>query len=159
MRTDCFLRIVLALGLAVLGGCNPGGAKPPLGKVRGTVTNNGQPLTTGSVTFIPIQGKGGDTGQIAIGEIESDGTFELTTFNTGDGALVGQHKAIVVASLPAANAPTTTGEGGMMPMFAGPKAYVPPKPLVNPKYSKAETTPLMYTVEAGGNTFEITLKD
>jgi hypothetical protein len=47
---------------------------------------NGQPLEFGSVMFQPA------SGQPAIGEIQSDGTFTLSTFAPNDGAVVGTHK-------------------------------------------------------------------
>jgi len=64
-------------------GCNRG---PELAAVTGKVLYNGQPLQFGSVTFQPTRG------QPARGEIQSDGTFELSTFSLGDGAVVGSHK-------------------------------------------------------------------
>ena len=67
-------------------GCSGDPNMPKLGKVHGTVTYKGKPVDSGTVTFNPIPGKGGETGQNATGEIESDGSYEMTTFNTGNGA-------------------------------------------------------------------------
>jgi hypothetical protein len=52
----------------------------------GKVFYNGKPLEFGSVTFQP------PSGQPARGKIQSDGTFSLSTFRPGDGAVVGSHK-------------------------------------------------------------------
>jgi len=68
---------------AVLSGCNRG---PMLVPVSGTVLYNGKPLEFGSVMFQPR------SGQPAVGEIQPDGTFRLSTFALDDGAVVGIHK-------------------------------------------------------------------
>ena len=39
--------------------------------------------------FIPERGRG------ASGELQPDGTFTLTTFSTGDGAVVGKHRVAI----------------------------------------------------------------
>src|SRR5262245_39545204 len=54
--------------------------------VTGNVLLNGKPLTSGTVTFVPPKGR------VANGEIRSDGSFELSTYRAGDGAIVGPHK-------------------------------------------------------------------
>jgi hypothetical protein len=142
--------------VAVVGCGNPGGTRPPMGKVTGKVIYDGKPVTTGTITFIPIQGKGGDTGQNAIGDIHSDGSFTLTTFDTDDGAILGQHKAIVIArSAPSSDIDTSKG---VIPSM-GPGGYKPPKPLVPEIYSDPEKTPLKYTVREGNNDFNVELKD
>jgi hypothetical protein len=100
--------------------------------------------------FTPAAGKGGDTGQGASGEIESDGTYEMTTFNTGDGAILGQHIVTVVVR-----------EKKEMPK---PDAdshikYEVPKSLTPAKYSTADKSPLRCTVVEGAMEFNIELKD
>lgn len=57
--------------------------------VKGKVTYQGKPLTKGTVTFEP------DSGREAHGEIKSDGSFVLTTFKEGDGAVPGLHRVAV----------------------------------------------------------------
>jgi hypothetical protein len=49
---------------------------------------DGQPLTEGTVVFVPV--KPGE--RTATGKIESDGTFSLTTYGSGDGAPEGEYK-------------------------------------------------------------------
>lgn len=72
--------------------------------VSGKVTYNGQPLKFGSVTFQPQKG------QPARGEIQSDGTFTLSTFKSGDGAVVGPHK-VRVACYESQRTPAKAGGG------------------------------------------------
>ncbi|MBX6312095.1 MAG: hypothetical protein IRY99_04130 [Isosphaeraceae bacterium] len=132
------------------GGTDP--AKPPLGKVSGKVTYKGKPVTNGSVIFTPVAGKGAETGQVATGQLESDGSFVLTTFDIGDGAVLGQHTVTVEARSEDINKLNQPKEDGTI-------AYILPKPSVPEKYTKPATSPLRYTVEAGSNHFDIELKD
>jgi hypothetical protein len=67
--------------------------------VKGKVTYKGQPLTQGSVVFEP------DGGREANGEIQPDGTFVLTTFRIGDGAVPGVHRVGVTGSLKGGKSP------------------------------------------------------
>ena len=83
-----------SLSLAILPcwGCG-GGGTPHLGKtvpVKGRITYRGKPLVQGTVTFEPE-----DTGREASGDIGPDGTFVLTTFTDGDGAVPGIHRVRV----------------------------------------------------------------
>jgi hypothetical protein len=161
MRGRKAMVLGLGLGLGTLiftsSGCGSGLKKPEMGKVRGTVTYKGAPVTTGLVTFFPAEGGTGEAGQPAISELSSDGSFELTTFDTGDGAVLGQHKAVVVAKskggepIPEGKIPSQLPEDL--------KKYEGPKPLVPEKYMSAEKTPLRYKVRPGDNNFAIELKD
>ena len=81
-------------GLAVLAaaGCSRG---PEVYPVQGVVrAADGRNATFGVVEFTSVE-----TGQVASGNIEQDGTFRLSTFATGDGAVAGRHRAIVVQTV------------------------------------------------------------
>ena len=71
------------LVLATTVGCNRG---PKMVPVTGTVRLNGRPLEFGVITFQP------PAGQPAQGDIQTDGTFTLSTYKLNDGAIVGKHK-------------------------------------------------------------------
>ena len=60
--------------------------------VKGKVTYKGKPLTEGQIIFEPDAG-----GREAHGSIQPDGTFELTTFTKGDGAVTGTHRVAVTS--------------------------------------------------------------
>lgn len=92
MPTDPFPAGRCLAGLAMLiagvfsAGCNQTPAVVP---VSGKVLYNGEPLPCGFVMFQPEQG------QAAQGEIQPDGTFQLSTYGPNDGAVPGHHKVSV----------------------------------------------------------------
>ena len=146
------LPVVGVVGLSVLlAGCGGVTARPKVVPVSGKVTQKGKPLTAGDVEFTPVGGAEGG-GHIATGQIESDGTYRLTTFNTGDGAVLGPHKVTVVVR-------STADMRKMNELGGGKIAYKLPPSLLPPKYSKVESTPLKYTVEDKDNTINIDLPD
>jgi hypothetical protein len=123
-----------------------------LAKVSGKVTYNGKPVTTGSVMFTPLGGAK-DASRIATGQIESDGSYALTTYDTGDGAVLGQH-AVTVESR---GDPEEMKKLNMKP--GGIIAYKLPKAAIPEKYTKTDRSPLKYTVVAGQNTINLELTD
>ena len=66
-------------------GCSPKGGMPTA-PVSGTVTYQGNPVTSGTVMFVP------QTGKAATGNIGPDGHYTLTTYDEGDGAVLGTHR-------------------------------------------------------------------
>lgn len=97
MRTGA-AAIVLAALLAC-SGCGSGAAPHgmPTVPVKGKITYKGQPLSRGSIRFAPE-----DDGREAHGDIQPDGTFVMSTFKEGDGAIAGIHRVAVKG----------TGKGG-----------------------------------------------
>lgn len=77
------------LAMACCVGCGTTG--PAIAPVNGKVLIDGKPLTQGRVVAVPAAGRG------ANGIIQPDGSFTLSTYEPGDGALVGTHKISVVA--------------------------------------------------------------
>ncbi len=86
----------LCLAVLALAGCGASGANK--GRVTGKVTANGQPVTGGQLTFSPAAGVEGAAP--ALGPIESDGTFVLSTDRAGDGAAIGKHTVSYVPPNP-----------------------------------------------------------
>lgn len=82
---------LFALAVLVAGpcwGCGSGNGTPvALIPVKGKVTYKGQPLTKGLVVFEPD-----GYGRMASGQLQSDGTFELSTLKPGDGVVAGEHR-------------------------------------------------------------------
>jgi hypothetical protein len=137
--------VMAAVALAALTGC--GGEK--LGRVSGTVTAAGKPVAGGTIQFVPAAGKA------AVASINPDGTYTLTTYKPGDGALVGPHKVIIHATRvgPASVVPATF-EDELKPAGDSGKRLVPGAVewLVPERYSRLDTTDLTATVAGGDNT-------
>ena len=116
---------------------------PDTYKVTGTVTLYGKPVSGASVNFTP---KGGRPG---LGLTDDEGGYTLTTFESHDGALPGQHA--VTVSMPA---PPSEGGTPVGPSKAAPQAVVIPV-----KYSNPQTTPFKFNVtEDGDNHFDLKIE-
>jgi len=87
------LLVVIPLIAGVVG-CSSGNGLN-LAKVSGKVTYDGEPVPGGEVLFMPDTEKG-TVGPPAAGTIAPDGTFLMSTQESGDGAIVGLHKVAVV---------------------------------------------------------------
>jgi hypothetical protein len=85
-RLSCGRGWTLIAACCLIAGCS----KSDLVPVGGLVKNEEQVVSGGSVVFTPI-----GEGQPAIGPIQSDGTFQLTSFSPNDGAKVGQYRVSV----------------------------------------------------------------
>jgi len=128
-------------GLAAATGCL--GSGPGLAPVGGVVTLDGEPLSSGRVTFWPTSGRN------ASGWIEDDGSFTLGTFSDADGARVGRHRVAVTAAL---RKPTAPPNFDRDPPAAGwPRSPIPAR------YSNPDASGLVFEVEPGSNTFVISL--
>ncbi|HXG11472.1 MAG TPA: hypothetical protein VNK04_17085 [Gemmataceae bacterium] len=124
------LAVMIAVSLLGLAGCGGPKLYPVKGKV---VWENGaaaRELAGGSVVCESEDGK-----VAARGEILADGSFELSTYKPGDGALRGKHRVAIAEYSP--REPT-------------------PPPISDPMFSKVETSGLEINVEPTTN--EVILK-
>jgi hypothetical protein len=122
----------------LLAGCGDG--RPKTAVVRGTVTYKGKPVPNGTINFIPA------VGPASSGEIGPDGAYTLTTFRTGDGAVLGTHKVVIVAM-------QALGDKAV-------EAWTPlPPPIVPMKYTSLGTTDLTGEVKDQENTINFALTD
>lgn len=81
----------IALATGFLAGCN--GRDFSVQPAQGKVLCKGEPVTGGSITFIPIgEENTQETGKVATATIKSDGTFVLSTYGRFDGAILGKHR-------------------------------------------------------------------
>lgn len=93
-----FRRVVLSVSsLAVLSfssvGCGGGSDDPSTASVSGKVTRNGQPVSGGSVMFSPVSSADKkQPGKPGAGDVGADGSYTLSTYNKGDGAVIGKHR-------------------------------------------------------------------
>lgn len=92
----CFLIVAVVLSGASVPGC--GGGAFDTAEVSGRVTCNGEPINRGQVIFRPfVQNSEERPGKSAIGHLNENGEFSmLTTYDLGDGAVVGTHKVQVI---------------------------------------------------------------
>jgi hypothetical protein len=80
-----------------LPGCKPSSLE--LAPVHGKITIDSKPLFQGKVMFGPVaKGDNVNPGKPAWGNIQSDGTFRLTTYKNDDGAVVGEHWVTIMNS-------------------------------------------------------------
>ena len=130
---------VLILSILV-SGCGDSSATVP---VTGTVKfESGEPLTGANVLFQPVDG-----GQRARGTVRSDGSFELGTAASDDGAVLGVHRVVVTPAVPAE-------------AIDDPQAIARHRATVDRRYQDIQSTPLEVTVKDDGsaNDFEIVLE-
>ncbi len=89
-----YFMLLVLIAIAVFSGCGDG--RPKVVKTSGQVLLNGEPLKfqgDGFVQVIP------ENSRPATGKINpNDGTFTLTTFEEGDGAVQGEHPATVIVN-------------------------------------------------------------
>jgi len=92
MRTSVRHVVPVSVGLLLFCGCssNQNTSVVPIVPVKGTIIYRGKPLTKGQIMFEPV-----DAGRDAYGTIGPDGTFVMSTFKQGDGAVRGVHKVSV----------------------------------------------------------------
>ncbi len=131
--TNRRLEMTVAIGFiaffVAIGGCS----KSPyeLAKVRGKVTLENQPLTAGKVMFAPVAKQDAmDAGKPAVGLIQPDGSFALTTLNDGDGAIVGEHWVTVFVPQNGVAAKAVESEEGNEPPQQFKRIAVPKKQVV-----------------------------
>ena len=148
-----FFGCVLAASLvAFISGCGDGRAERA--PVSGKVTMNGQPLTFGTVQFWPVEGRP------ARGEINKDGTYTLTTFDPGDGAVLGEHTVTVEAVTTASQAPKAKSFEEEIEMSMNRDQVVVvgnTRSLIPPQYATPQSSSLKREVKRGENKIDIEL--
>jgi hypothetical protein len=166
-RRSSFSVAVLAAVL-LLSGTGCGSGKPKIYKVTGKVTLDGQPLAGAFLQFMPADPATGL--EMATGTSGGDGVYNLTTYNTNDGAMEGDYKVLVTRKVKSADTPA--GNGAMDPKamqnmfekrtkesFQG-KNKPPAKneTEIHKDYSNFDSTPLKARVTSGANAFDFPLK-
>jgi hypothetical protein len=84
---------LVVASLLFLTGCGSKGST-----VTGKVTYQGQPVTGGSITLIPVASEGSTTaGKPAAANIQSDGTFKMSAGTDAGAASPGQNRVLYSA--------------------------------------------------------------
>jgi hypothetical protein len=144
MMRASFFRVLAAAAviaaLLVAAGCSSRPAdQPPLGRVRGKVTMDGQPLPGVDIVFSP------DKGRPSVATTDKVGRYDLSYINTTKGAKVGPHKVFI---RPAEVSPDELpGDGSKSPVA---------RPVIPAKYNKHSE--LTAEVKAGSNTIDFALE-
>lgn len=86
------VKTILTLSLLLLVGCGDG--RPLREPISGRVLIDGKPLTVGFIRVIPSNDR------VATGAIDEQGRFQLTTFESGDGCVLGTHPVEIIAFEP-----------------------------------------------------------
>lgn len=146
--------------LLISAGCSGGGDPnaQPTYAVSGQVNFQGAGLGGATVVFIPANSS---KGVVARGLTESDGSFELTTYENGDGAAAADYKVTIIKI----GEPTANAGGGSHGADAAPgatshdaKASAASNSVIAEKYARADESGLTATVTAGGDnsfTFDV----
>lgn len=156
------------IGLGSLAGCGSDPFvenRPEVVPVTGVVTLGGAPVEGATVTFVNTTGMApGEqvTGRSSVGRTDQSGRFELTTFESGDGAVPGEYTVTVTkyeVQVTGGGGTTTdvTEEGGSLEG----ESYTAPGEddsanddtatnLLPEKYASAKSSGLTVTVKADG---------
>jgi hypothetical protein len=136
LPTSLATTLLTMLGLCV--GCGDGLST---NDVHGKITMNGEPVTKGSITFMPTSKKG--INRPSSGPVNSDGSYMLSTAGENDGALAGNYT--INYAPPTDEAPPPWDGKGTPPL--APKS---PYEGLKPKVADVE-------VKAGDNQIDIEL--
>ncbi|EAQ81401.1 hypothetical protein DSM3645_23456 [Blastopirellula marina DSM 3645] len=133
---------MLLIGL--VGGCSSGGSLETA-TVTGKVSYQGKPLPYGSISFRP------EAGSPAYAKLREDGTYSLSTFGNGDGAVIGKHQVLIIATETDAGIAPANDSGIEMPVT---------KSVIPRKYTSFSTSQLTAEVISGkNNEFSFNLVD
>ncbi len=150
--------VVWAAGLALVGcvaGCG-GGVKAKPVKTSGVlVWEDGSPVGDVTITFAPVDTAKGMSASALTGK---DGTFEMTTKNSGDGVVPGEYKVVITQStlLDSSTMPKEGQDVTKAMAEWAKKQGGKPKAAVPAVFTKQDTTPLKWTVE--GENKDVKLK-
>ena len=163
---DSTRRVYCLLCLLLVSQFSFGCGGPVMAPVKGVVTVNGKPVEGAEVCF-----KVKDASQASVGLTNDKGEYELTTFNTNDGAIVGENLVAIrqipkdVASMSSAGPSPEEMKSGKSD-FRGvsrsmEKAIKNSNGVIPMKYANAEKSGLKRTVGLGDknkNNFNFDLK-
>ncbi len=140
--------------LVAVAGC--GRSLPPCAPVSGRITLAGKPLAGAAISFVSDAAP-----RFGLGRTDEAGNYSLTTFRSGDGAVVGEHRVVVLPSPRVVAA--ESGDPNALPTadtyrrleqarVGGGNAAIPPA------YRAADSTPLRAVVKPGVNRFDFDVK-
>ena len=141
LKTSWVLPIVTTVCISFAAGC--GSKHPEIAPVRGKITAGGTPVTAGRIEFYPTSGA-----RLSSGEIQTDGSYSLTTFKANDGALLGTHRVTITSTkVTGAEPAKSVQDESKIPVSNMGRVVW----LVDQKYSQKSTTDLHAEVQPGDN--------
>lgn len=149
------LGMLLLLAAVSLSGC--GGSNPPTAEVKGAILFDGKPMVGGGqVMFVPAGATEGRAAMAAISK--EDGTFELTTFDEGDGAIIGDHRVQIIqeAVIEYAVYDYIRGPEGEKAKLISPEKRISDEEVIPEVYGSPKS-PLTAQVKEGTNEFTFEL--
>ena len=148
------LTVALLLGASTFSGCSPASTRPKLVPVSGTVKFKGAPLANATVTFVPE----GSSPRNPYGTTDKDGNFQLTSYDTNDGAVPGDYIVLIVAKPADGKKPEERTASDMIAL--GPGGSLKAEDTVPTKYADKKTSDLKRSIVAGDkNVFNFDLKE
>lgn len=153
MAVSCRLRIRLALAVALAAsGC--GRRLPPTAPVSGTITIQGRAVAGAAVSFVNDSAP-----RFAIGRTDAEGRYTLTTFTPGDGAVLGEHRVVVLSTPRVVGDPSRDPQGLPTPDdYRRLEEALKSRGPVPEVYTAAGTTPLRAEVRRGPNRCDFDLR-
>lgn len=131
-------------------GCGAASDRQELFKVTGTVTFKGAPVEGATVTF-----SSPTASRSAKGDTDANGKFSLTTFDTNDGAIAGEHAITIVKVASAGSSGATTEANAIEMMKKNMGTINPektaesrPQTVLPARYADAKTSKEKRTVSA-----------
>jgi hypothetical protein len=137
--------LAACLALVLIPACNSG---PEMAGVTGTVTYHGKPLEKGNISFVATDGKRPN----ATAVIQPDGSYKLTTLESGDGVQLGDYKVTVTGTAKSEILDYIPKGKAKADADAKAKAGIPAK------YQDPETSGLTATVKSGRNSFPFNIE-
>ncbi|SIO02449.1 hypothetical protein SAMN05444166_2085 [Singulisphaera sp. GP187] len=125
-----------------------------LAKVHGKVTYKGQPITYGTIMFEPDTSRG-TNGPAAVGSITSDGSFTMSTEESGDGAIVGLHRVAVVGLEPMPDSP----QKAMPDPVTSPREFMIAKTQAGTRTNFTKKAEVPTFTDKDGKVFRITIPE
>jgi len=146
MRLNYFWIFVIAL-VPVLSGCSTSD-RQRVYPVRGTITFEGKAMPGGgSIAFVPLKRQ---AGKAAGGEIRENGTYELTTYDPGDGSMEGEFRVVIMQEV-AREPREAPRDGEKIPEGALAGIMVAEEDRIPAVYADVANSPLKAVVEPKAN--------
>jgi hypothetical protein len=147
---------------AILLACGCGGNDwPATAAVSGTLSRGGKPVAGATVCF---QADGAP--RFGYGTTDAAGRYTVSTFEPGDGAMIGEHAVVITVENPGSAVAADVSSDMSSPEYQA--AYekglrAASKPAQNPavpaRYGSPDTTPLKATVKPGDNIIDFDLSE